>query len=204
MCKDSDNILRTLSSLSSQLITRIADVLAAGCFKAPKPTKLTIPPVVDTCDNLKTGKEYYLKTSDGQFAVVEATNKLGFIRRVNPKRASKFTATKVGCNLYGLCVNGFCMSRCMACQSNAGDLQTVKFHLVNSNEAYSRWTFSSAGSKGEYNLKVDGSYGYLTYKKTLSDNIQLTLSTQLSNETKFQFVEVELEKKWYDVKLVAK
>lgn len=152
--------------------------------------------------NLKTGKKYYLKTPDGRFAVVDATNQLGFIRHVDTNRASTFTLSKVGKSLFGLCVNGFCMSRCMNCESDTGYLQTIKFHLVNSMEPYSRWTISSAGSNGEYNLKIDGSYGYLTYKKTAYGGYQLTLAAQLSNETTFQLDEVEEREKFYNVELV--
>lgn len=115
--------------------------------------------------------------------------------------------SKVGCNLYGLCVNGLCMSRCLACRSDTGDLHTVKFHLANSKEPYSRWQFNSVGSNGEYSLKIDGSYGFLVYNTTPRGDSQLTLSTQLSDRTKFQFVEVEqvkLEDKVYNVQLVGK
>lgn len=152
----------------------------------------TTEPVVDTCDYLKDGKEYYIQTPDGRYVVHNAAKSFAFMESVNVKHASKFTATKVGCNTYGLCVNGHCMSRCMACSSYTWDIQTVKFHLTDSKEPYSRWTFNSTGNDGEYNLETDRSFGYLTYKNT-SHGYQLTLTPELSNETSFRFVEVPVE-----------
>lgn len=181
-------------SLLAQSIARIADNLAiGGCNLNKKCNCDKLPPVVvvDKCENLKDGKQYYLKSADGRFAVVDAKKQLGFVKQVASNGGSKFTATKLGCNLYGLCVDGFCMSRCMGCKPDTGELQSVKFHATNLNGSYSKWTFISAGSDETYNLKIDESYGYLTYTKTPSGDYQLSLSTQLSNETKFQFIEVK-------------
>lgn len=36
-------------------------------------------PVVDKCDNLKDGQQYYLKSADGKFAVLDTTKQLGFM-----------------------------------------------------------------------------------------------------------------------------
>lgn len=179
-----------LSSLATS-IARIADSLVTGKCVANKNWDWVKPPVVSKCDNLKDGRQYYLKSADGRFAVVDASKQLGFVKQIAADSACKFTATKVGCNMYGLCVNGFCMSRCMSCHSDTNETQTVKFHVPNTNGAYSRWTFIAAGDGGQYNLQIDGSYGYLTYKKTPKGDFQLSLSTQRSNETKFQFVEVK-------------
>lgn len=172
-------------SLLAQSIVSIANHLSVGgsCKKSPT----TPPPVVDKCKNLKEGKQYYLKTADGRFVVRDSAKQLGFVKSV----ASKFTATQVGCNLYGLCVDGFCMSRCDGCKSDTNEGQTVKFHLKNSNEPYSRWTFVPAGSAGVYNLKIDGSFGYLNYKKTSAGDYQVSLSTALSDENKFHFIEAK-------------
>ncbi len=168
----------------SQSIARITELLAkCGCS-----TKPVVP--ADPCENLKNGKQYYLKSSDGRVAVLDTAKQLAFLKPSGATNASKFTATKVGCNLYGLCVDGACMSRCAGCRPDTGDVQSVKFHLTNSNEPYSRWTLVSAGSDGSYNLKIDGDFGYLTFKRTPSGDDQLTLTTTLSNETKFTFVEV--------------
>lgn len=183
----SDKTLSILSSLS-QSVALIAEAVAqCGCKKS-EPVKP--PVVVDKCENLKEGKEYYLQSADGKFAVLDKVKQLGFMRQVDGKNASKFKGTKLGCNFYGLCVDGFCMSRCQECRPDTGDVQSVKFHATNTNGVYSQWTFISAGSNGESNLKIDGAFGYLTYKATPSGDLQLTLTTQLSNETKFKFIEV--------------
>lgn len=193
VCNVSQNVLSTLSSLAKS-IARIVEILAADGFKSAKKYDCEDPPpapVVDKCENLKNGTQYYLKTADGKFVVVDAFRQLGYILPTGSNTGSKFTATQLGCNLYGLCVDGFCMSRCMGCTSDIGEMQTVKFHLNNSDEPYSRWTFSSAGSDGVYDLKIDEPYGYLAYKKTTSGKYQLGLAKKLSNETKFQFVEAK-------------
>lgn len=165
-------------------VARIADNLATGGCVKPSV-------VVDKCDNLKDGKQYYLKGADGKYAVVDKTTEFGFMKQISSDGASKFTAKKIGCNLYGLCVNGFCMSRCSICKSTTGDKQTTNFHFTNSNRAYSQWKFISTGKSGEFNLKIDSKFGYLTSKKTPSGDYQLSLSTQLTVGAKFQFIEVK-------------
>lgn len=177
LCKDSSSTLCILSSLANS-IAKIADSLSA-CQ------------VVDKCESLKDGKQYYLQSNDGKFAVIDGAKLLGFVKQTDIKGASRLIAKKLGCNVFGLCSDNRCMSRCMGCPSETGDVQTVRFHLSDSNAPYSQWTLLPIGNNGEFNLKIDGSYGYLTYKKTAKGDYQLTLTTQLSDETKFRFVAVE-------------
>lgn len=188
---NSDKCLAVLSSLAESIAIVAKTLAALGCNSNKKNETVKPPVVVDKCENLKEGKEYYLKSADGKFAVVDMVKQLGFMKQVDSKNASKFKGTKLGCNLYGLCVDGFCMSRCAGCRPDTGEVQSVKFHATNTNGAYSKWTFVPTGSAGEYNLKIDESFGYLTYKATPSGDLQLTLATQLSNETKFKFIEVK-------------
>lgn len=68
-----------------------------------------------------------------------------------------FTAVQKSCNVYGLCVGGFCMSRCENCTSDTKDYQRVRFHITDSDRVFSQWTLTSSGgvSGGPYNLKID-------------------------------------------------
>lgn len=139
------------------------------------------------------GKTYYIKSLDGKFAVLDKTKLLAFMRDVPMASASKFTAVKKSCNLYGLCVEGMCMSRCDSCKSDTGDVQTVRFHAKNSDNAYSQWTVEDAavgGIGGPYTFKTDGGNGYLTSKKTPNNDFQLTLSKAiLPKDSIFELVE---------------
>lgn len=94
------------------------------------------PNSVPDCGTLKNGKQYYLKSADGRYVVVDVSKKLGFMRDVPSTGASKFTAVKKDCTVYGLCVDGTCMSS--ACPSDTHDFQSVRFQETNSDVASSQ------------------------------------------------------------------
>lgn len=52
-----------------------------------------------------------LSLKDDGFVIADATKQLGFTKEITKTSAFKFTALKIGCNVYGLCVDGYCMSR---------------------------------------------------------------------------------------------
>lgn len=142
------------------------------------------------CGTLKNGTQYYLQNADGKFAIVDASNQLGFMKLNSQTGAAKFTAFEKSCNVYELSVGGMFMSRCESCPSPLNDYQGVKFHLTDGNKPWSQWTLSTpTGSiDGQLNLKVDRPY-YLV--STPNGDHQLSLSTVPTNKaTWFKFVEV--------------
>ncbi len=149
---------------------------------------------LEHCDDgiLEDGKQYYIKTTDGRFVVFDANKNLAFVEKVGINDASRFTAFQKSCNVYGLCVGGFCMSRCEQCSSDVDDFQTVKFFRPNSclDNVVTQFTLtSSTCGNGTYSVQVEGS-NFLTYQQT-DNGDQLTLCTDLNNDTLFEFIEVE-------------
>jgi len=152
---------------------------------------------VTTCGALKNGKQYYIKSSDGRFAVLDTTKKLAFVEESNLREATLFTVVEKGCNVYGFCAGGTCMTRCHfysnnRCNSDSGDTQTVKFHVDNADVGWSQWILKSSGSTagGPYYLQPSDYNSYLTSKQTPAGD-QLTLSTQISPASLFTFVDLE-------------
>lgn len=148
-----------------------------------------LDPTAD-CGVLKDGQQYYIQSRDGRFAVVDGNKQAAYMMQISASDASKFTAVQKSCDVYGLCINGFCMSRCEGCISDTEDFETVKFHINNSDGGYSQWKLTLVGYSvdgGAYNLQVDDN-SYLTYKETPYGG-QLTLSTELNDKTTFVLIE---------------
>lgn len=146
--------------------------------------------IVKKCGDLDNGRQYYIKSSEGRFAVLDEYKQLAFMKQIESVGATRFTAIKKDCNVYGLCVDDKCMSRCEECRTDTGDIQSVKFHRNNSDSDFSQWMLIGTGAGGSYNLKTVEHGAYMTYKRTPNNDYQLTLSRVLSNESEFQFVQV--------------
>lgn len=140
------------------------------------------------CGILNNGQQYYVQSAGGRFAVVDGNKQAAYMMQIPASDSSKFTAVQKNCDVYGFCVNGFCMSRCQGCSSDSGDTETVKFHQANSDGGYSQWKLTSGAVGGPYNLQVDNN-NYLTYKQT-SNGDQLTLSSSSELGQKFRLVAV--------------
>lgn len=163
--------------LVPKLLAAVLDGLAQGLSPQSGETD---------CGVLKNGTQYNIQSADGRFAVVDTNKKLTFLQQIPASDASIFIAVEKSCNVFGLCVNGCCMSRCEGCTSDSNDFETVSFHLDNSDACYSQWTLNSSAVGGPYVLQVDNK-DYLTYKQTASGD-QLTLSTELNEETIFSII----------------
>lgn len=146
--------------------------------------------LVNRGDILEDGKAYFLKSVDGKFIVVDERKQLGFAKNIPMMYAAKFVASRKSYNVFGLCVEGYCMARCEGCQPDTNDHQSVKFHAQNSDKDFTQWTIEGDNKAcvGPYTLKTDGENGYLTLKKTANNDDQLTLGRDQSTVTKFEFI----------------
>lgn len=150
---------------------------------------LSPPPAAgNDCFVLKNGTQYNIISADGRFAVVDTNKRLAFLQQVPASSASKFTAVAKSCNVFGFCVDGFCMSRCEGCTSDSGDFETVSFHQQNSDFGYSQWTLIASTAGGPYAMQVDNK-SFLASKQTSAGD-QLTLATDVSDKTIFNIVQV--------------
>lgn len=163
------------------LVTKLLDAVLNGLAQGLSPQ-----PGQTDCGVLKNGTQYNIQSADGRFAVVDTNKKLAFLQQIPASDASRFIAVEKSCNIFGLCVNGFCMSRCEGCTSDSNDFETVSFHINNSDGGYSQWILTSSTVGGPYVLQVDNK-NYLTYKQTASGG-QLTLSTELNEGTIFNII----------------
>lgn len=178
-----------IAAILSSIVSAVGDVLDKLIAALASIVEALIG-TNSNCGILKDGKQYYLKSVDGRFAVVDAANQWALMNPISTS-PSKFTVVQKSCNVYGLCVNGFCMSRCPGCTSPLSDVQSVKFNVTDSNSPSSQWLLTVvSGRVGVYNLEVDGTFGYLTYKRTRTGTALLALDPQLTNQSQFEFIEV--------------
>jgi len=189
-------LLDQLASLLSQLVNAVASVVGAliGAISELLTVISNANVPVQECNVLKTGNRYYLKGSDGQYAIVDAIRQQGFMN--SQTGGAIFTVVQKSCNVYSFSVNGMFMSRCEDCPSETGDFESVRFHLDTSTDPWSQWTvYSTNGGTvgGQLYLKAEENYGYLIPKQTSDGENELTLTTTLTDTSKFQFEEVPPE-----------
>lgn len=137
---------------------------------------------------LEDGREYYLKTGNGDYVVVRGL--LAYLEQIEQANATKFRAVQWDCNVYGFCITGTgqCMSRCENCVSDTMNYQSVKFHVNDSFRPYSQWTFLINSESGLITLYAEGQFGNVYFNTTPSGAKQLVLD--LNDSLEFEFIKV--------------
>lgn len=106
---------------------------------------------------LKNAQQFYIQSSDGKFAIFDATKNVAYMKEISSTGASTFTAFQKDCNTDEFCSGNVCML-------DSGGFLTLNYY---SNNQPSRWTLTSPGGDvaGPYYVR-NSRFQYLTYKNT--------------------------------------